>query len=344
MKISRGTWIIVCLLFFSVLTALYDKEIKTFYTDTELSVNNLAYISSEYYSTENEIKNREATDNSTLNSDHDLKRAGAESSHNKINENNDASSQLAAHTDPNADFQADVQDESTDGITILTFNIRSANDEKGKVELEQIISEIEEVDADIIGLQEVERLMPRSNFKDQSKEIARALGYNYVYGSNINILGARYGNATLSRYPIVSSKNHKLPHILLEPRGLLETVIDIDGETYHVFNTHLGLDLEERREQIGYINQVVGKKEANVILMGDFNYSSKDLNMIDPELTDSAVALDRENDFTYSYHSSKPNVRIDRIYVSSDIELLGHQVLSSVISDHLRVITYINKK
>jgi endonuclease/exonuclease/phosphatase family metal-dependent hydrolase len=231
-------------------------------------------------------------------------------------------------------------------LTLLTFNIHSANNSEGAVALEQIIEEIKETGAQIIGLQEVERMMPRSGYKDQAKVIAEALGYHYYYGSNINILGVQYGNAFLSKYPIVSVGNHKLPKELLEPRGLIEAMIDVGGTPYHVFVTHLGLSADERIKQVSYLNERISMKEGNVLLMGDFNNKpgSPEMDGLDPRMTDSAAALGLEDQFTYSLYTETPNVRIDRIYTSDNIELKGHESKPSAVSDHLRVITQIVHK
>jgi len=231
-------------------------------------------------------------------------------------------------------------------LSILTFNIHSAIDSEGKARLESIIDEIKETGAAIIGLQEVERMMPRSGFKDQAKAIAEALGYNYVYGGNINVLGVQYGNAFLSKYPIIENSNHKLPRELMEPRGILDVTIDIMNNPYHVFVTHLGLNANERNKQVEAINSLLADKEGPVILMGDFNNqgNSEEMLKLDSRMVDSALALEKGDMNTYSFNSDEPNVRVDRIYASEDIELKDHVVLPSEVSDHRRVITKILQK
>jgi len=231
-------------------------------------------------------------------------------------------------------------------LTLLTFNMRSANNQEGSVDLEQIILEIRETGAQIIGLQEVERMMPRSGYKDQARIIAEELDYYYYYGGNINILGVQYGNAFLSKYPILEAKNHKLPKELLEPRGLIEALIDVEGTPYHVYVTHLGLNAQERDRQISYISKFVADKEENVILMGDFNNrpDSPEMDNLDGRMVDSAAQLGLDGQYTYSYRNDSPNVRIDRIYTMDNIVLKGHESKVSAVSDHNRVITQILHK
>ncbi len=231
-------------------------------------------------------------------------------------------------------------------LTFLTFNIHSANNQAGNVTLEQIIEEIKETDAQIIGLQEVENRMPRSDYKDQARLIAEELGYHYYYGENINILGVQYGNALLSKYPIIDAQNHKLPKKLLEPRGLIEARIDVEGTPYHVYVTHLGLNPVERDMQIDYINEQVSKREGNIFILGDFNNhpDSEEMQKLDTFMVDSAAALDKCDLFTFTNWIETPKERIDRIYVSEQIDLKHHEVMLSEVSDHRRVITQIVHK
>ncbi len=231
-------------------------------------------------------------------------------------------------------------------ITILTFNIRSGNDADGKQALDSIIEEVRETGAHIIGLQEVERRMPRSGFVDQAKAIAEALGFYFYYGSNINVLGVQYGNAFISKYPIVEIKNHRLPRELMEPRGVIEATVDVDGSSLHVFVTHLGLHDRERDKQMETLHGMLSEKEGPMILMGDFNNlpGSMDMAQHNMRLIDSATAMEMEDAYTYAYYSDAPNVRIDRIYTSEDIEIIDHAVRPSKTSDHLRVVTKIFQK
>ncbi|HPT78863.1 MAG TPA: endonuclease/exonuclease/phosphatase family protein [Candidatus Atribacteria bacterium] len=229
-------------------------------------------------------------------------------------------------------------------LTFLSFNIHSAIDMNGDVKLDDIIEEIRGSGADVIGLQEVERFMPRSGYKDQIKLIAEALGYFYYYGGNLNILGARYGNAVLSKYPIMASDNLKLPKNKLEPRGLIEAEIDVDGIEIKVFVTHLGLDAKERMKQIRFINDRIAQNSKRTIFMGDFNnrLDSPEMEHLSPDLADAAVFMSRDDQSTYSLYQETPSFRLDRIYVSQDLSIVDYTILPSQVSDHARVIVTVD--
>ena len=57
-------------------------------------------------------------------------------------------------------------------------------------------------------LQEVDDGAPRSRELDLGRELARALGFeHYAIGHNVTLRKGRYGNATLSRWPIQRERN-----------------------------------------------------------------------------------------------------------------------------------------
>lgn len=238
----------------------------------------------------------------------------------------------------------DKESSHTDELIVMTFNICHGVNQEGKESLGSIIESIRDTNAHIIGLQEVDRFMPRSGFKDQAKEIAEALGYHYVYGETINILGVKYGNAIISQFPILEHENKKLPGDSMETRGLLSAKIDVEGSSYQVYTTHLGLTARDREQQIRAINISIEQSAESFILMGDFNGEpfNEEMTKLSPIVLDIAVEAQKEDLYTYAFYSDSPNTRIDRIYVSQDIGVLDHYVLESNISDHSMVLGVIS--
>lgn len=261
-------------------------------------------------------------------------------------QNQEISEIVGSSNDLNDSISDDLEGEISKELRLLTFNIRHGVNEKGEESLDSIIRSIKETKAEIIALQEVDRFMLRSGFKDQAKEIARALGYKYVYGETINLLGIKYGNAILSAYPIIEHENNKLYSKEIESRGLLKAVIDVDGVLYNVYTTHLGLNSEERIKQVEQINQIIEKDGADrIILMGDFNEEpyTTTMQQLSSMLVDSTEWIDGDIEFyTYAFYSDKPNTRIDRIYVGQNIEIQDHYVIESEISDHCMVVAIIS--
>ena len=89
------------------------------------------------------------------------------------------------------------QKNSSQSLRVMTYNIRAAD-----YGLNGIIATLQEAKADIIALQEVDKLVRRTGRKDQPKEIARILGMNCVFRKHFSYQGGEFGLALLSRYKI----------------------------------------------------------------------------------------------------------------------------------------------
>ena len=61
-------------------------------------------------------------------------------------------------------------------------------------------------------------------------------------------------------------------------------------------------------------------------------------------VSDIAKIVHKEDLYTYAFYSDTPNTRIDRIYVSDNVNVVDYFVLDSSISDHSMVLGYIINK
>ncbi|AEE96285.1 endonuclease/exonuclease/phosphatase family protein [Mahella australiensis] len=226
------------------------------------------------------------------------------------------------------------------GITVMTYNIHHGRDMSGRDNLDSIVQEIRLSGAQIIALQEVDRYMPRSGFKDQVKYIADQLSMYYAYGKTIDILSIEYGNAVISAFPILKRENIILPGSSIEPRALLKTEIAVGNDIYNVWATHLGLLREDRFKQIDAINAALAQESKPTILLGDFNNicSSDEISDISDRLKDVAALLGKGDAGTYAYGDNAPNVRIDYIWVTDDILPVEYHVNLLGLSDHASVV------
>lgn len=226
------------------------------------------------------------------------------------------------------------------GITVITYNIHHGRDMSGHDNLDSVVQEIHSSGAQIIALQEVDRHMPRSGFKDQVKYIADQLSMYYAYGKTIDILGIEYGNAVISAFPILKQENMILPGNSIEPRALLKAEIAVGNDICNVWATHLGLSREDRFKQIDAINAALEQADKPTILLGDFNsvYSSDEISGISDRLKDVAVLLGKGDVATYAYGDNAPDVRIDYIWITDDISSVEYYVNPLGISDHASVV------
>ncbi len=223
-------------------------------------------------------------------------------------------------------------------IKLMTYNIHYGVGTDDIYNLQTVIDTIKAQEADIIALNEVDHMMPRTAFQKQDEILKNAFGYEAVYAPNIN-LGAKYGNMLISKYPILSWTNHRLPRKgrFSEPRGLIEAQIDIDGQTLNVFVTHLSTNRQERKKQMDFIRSYIKTIKAPTVLMGDFNELPDSSKM--EKITD--ILKDTATEAYATFPADVPNARIDYVFVSSEITIKDNQVIESQASDHLPVIAKI---
>ena len=157
-------------------------------------------------------------------------------------------------------------------LVVLCYNIRHGMGMDGRIDLERIAAVIRGASPDVVALQEVDRRTERSGPVDQAEELGRLTGLKAVFGRSIDYQGGQYGNAVLSRLPVLGSKVHPLPGE--EPRGLLEVRLEVGSQEVLFFSTHLDATRPEDHrkaagEQIVKIAAAHGKTPA--ILAGDLN-------------------------------------------------------------------------
>ncbi len=120
---------------------------------------------------------------------------------------------------------------------------------------DRIVTVVHHHRPDVLLLQEVDDRVPRSRHDPQPELLAERLGFGHVaYGPNVHLKHGRYGNATLSHFPISRRENVDLTFPMKKPRGALVVEVDVpvDGHEYsvHLVNVHLGLSGLERRWQV----------------------------------------------------------------------------------------------
>jgi endonuclease/exonuclease/phosphatase family metal-dependent hydrolase len=166
-----------------------------------------------------------------------------------------------------------------DRLRVLTLNIWNRQGPWEK-RLPLIRSGIERLAPDVVGLQEV--LYHDMGPADQATEIGRGLGYQSAFGEAWYIGGGlRFGNAVLSRFPIVAREQFALPvGTDEEGRSLLHVELDAPCGRIPFFVTHLNWKFHHgaiRVRQVAAIAEhvqriaAVGDERFPPILVGDFN-------------------------------------------------------------------------
>ncbi len=188
-----------------------------------------------------------------------------------------------------------------------------------------------------------------------AKEIAEELDYPfYAAGHNVSLKKGRYGNATLSKYPILRERNIDLTIGQLKRRGCQHTAIEIKRHQIthrlEVFNLHLGLAPLERQRQSGLLMR--SKEFTDIdercacIVGGDFNDWLSRLRALYTEGMSLRCATDNETRFRTrpikTYPSFAPRGGLDRIYYRGNLRATSayssRLQVARIASDHLPVL------
>jgi endonuclease/exonuclease/phosphatase family metal-dependent hydrolase len=240
-------------------------------------------------------------------------------------------------------------------LRVLSYNIHRAIGVDRRFRPERIASILGYYNPDVAMLQEVDDGAPRSRRLDLAKELARVLGYeHYAIGHNVALRTGRYGNATLSRWPIQRERNIDLSVGFMRRRGCQHARIAVKttaGKTrrLEVFNLHLGLSARERERQVALLAR--SREFASLpfgvatIVAGDYNDWRSLLRPFFVEMLGfrSATGGNSDRDRAIAtFPSFFPQGALDRVYYRGPLRLAAARrcrlALSRVASDHLPVI------
>jgi len=161
-------------------------------------------------------------------------------------------------------------------LKVLSYNIYHGENMDGGSNLGMVARIIRSLDPDIVALQEVDSCTKRSGGIDIAKVLGKLTKMNHIFGKAMDYQGGGYGEAILSKYPIIETVNHSLPasgdH---EPRAALEITMEIpSGKNIRFIGTHLDhtRNSEDRILQARTINdKVFTDSEIPMLLAGDLN-------------------------------------------------------------------------
>jgi endonuclease/exonuclease/phosphatase family metal-dependent hydrolase len=157
-------------------------------------------------------------------------------------------------------------------LRVVSYNIHSCVGADGQRDPARVAAVLREVDADVIGLQEVDARPSESSASMQMQYLASTLGHHAIAGPTLLRPDGHYGNALLTRLPVLDVRHVDLTVYRREPRAALDVDLRIDGATVRVVVTHLGLLPGERRTQVRRLLDTLGEGRAEVVILcGDIN-------------------------------------------------------------------------
>lgn len=190
-------------------------------------------------------------------------------------------------------------------MIVLTWNIQNGKGCDGVIDLARIARVVRGMgEADVICLQEVARNDPAWDAgADQAAQLGALFpGYRMLFGKALDRNGRQYGNAILSRLPVLQSFDHLLPHpaeggIKHMQRVAVEAVVQAAWGPVRVVTTHLEYySARHRAAQIARLREIQDEVAANeaapakavgspydavprpasLVLCGDFNIAPDD--------------------------------------------------------------------
>lgn len=203
-------------------------------------------------------------------------------------------------------------------VVMMTYNIfgARATSPANAADLDAIAEVIKKQDPDFVALQEVDVYTNRTG-KDvhQAKDLAEKLGMEWHFSRAIDRDGGEYGDALLSKHPIVEKLSFNLPcaaSLPGEQRSVCCIKVNLDGKDFTVISTHLDhlSDDTNRILQANELRTIISNIGGDIIMAGDLNAipSSEVMSIIG-----SYMIFGSRAQGMYTFPSNKPDRTIDYI-------------------------------
>lgn len=206
-------------------------------------------------------------------------------------------------------------------LTIVTLNLwHDQNDWLRRQAM--IVDALAQLQPDVIVLQEV---LQHETLPNQAASLAERLGYDHHFiATEPEDAPRRYGNAVLSRHPIVTRGGTKL-RPFDDYRTAIHVRIDVGGALIDVYGTHLHHTTEGaaiRMEQVDDLLAFIRSRNegAPMLLAGDFNAAvqAPELSALHAEFVDVYGAMHErataQHPTTLNPNAGHPPRRIDHVF------------------------------
>jgi len=237
---------------------------------------------------------------------------------------------------------ADAQNAAT--LRVLCYNIHYGQGMDGQYDVARLAEVIKAAKPDLVALQEVDVGVKRSGRVHQLQKLGELTGMTARFGPTQHYEGGLFGNAVLTRLPILDELIQPLPYteatpeLQTYPRGaLVITVKAPDGKPLRFISTHFQHNVpEDRIQEAKAINALFADPadKLRTILAGDFNAKPQDepITLLEKHWTHAIDAARAP-----SVPSVNPKSRIDYIFYrgATDFRTLSSKVLpEQMASDH----------
>ncbi len=221
-------------------------------------------------------------------------------------------------------------------LRLASYNIQKSVGLDFRRDPGRIVDVVNNLEADILALQEVDKRLGDRPSSIAREMIERATDFQIAELAKNDVSLGWHGNAVLVRKGLtIHGVNHlTLPG--LEPRGAVQVDVRRGDRRLSVVGVHLGLLRPYRRAQLAKIKEHLKIKDiSDAVVMGDFNEWSSNLGL-EPLHGDFAIISPGK-----SFHSARPLAGLDRFAFGKRIEMLDAGVDQSkrakIASDHLPI-------
>jgi endonuclease/exonuclease/phosphatase family metal-dependent hydrolase len=237
-------------------------------------------------------------------------------------------------------FQIVSQNGQSTSISVMTYNIWH-DSQNWPARLTHMLSEIRTLNPDLIGLQEV---IQRLSLPNQAQTLADSLGYYYYFSSVDPVTSAqRYGNAILSRYPILETNwRHLQPEN--DYRIAVHAKIEIAGNIIDYYNTHLhntAVNAHIREQQITDLYDFINDTSTSdyIFVTGDYNANPNwdEMELMYQDFYDVYPIFHEDHlepvHGTLNYHLGHQQRRIDYVFFNKSAEAMLIPQSAEVVLD-----------
>ncbi len=243
-----------------------------------------------------------------------------------------------------ATFKSAAAAEPKATLKVLCYNIHYGQGNDGEYNLPRLAEVIKTLQPDLVALQEVDVGVERSGRVHQARKLGELTGLAVRYGPTQHYQGGLYGNAVLTKLPILDVHIQPLPYteatpeLTTYPRGAIAvTVTAPNGQPLKFISTHFQHNLpEDRVAEARAINNFFATDDGSAILAGDMNATpdSEPVSILQKKWENNI-----DSPASPSAPSSKPTTRIDYIFHrGSSLRLKTTTVINEpMASDHCPV-------
>ena len=214
-------------------------------------------------------------------------------------------------------------------LRIATFNIQHGLGPDGVADAGRLANALAVLDADVLGLQEVDVGTAASQRLDQVRLAADATGLASAFGPVARSgLRGTYGNALLVRGAISDVEVLGLPtSARRDRRSALLARVEVAGRILSVVTTHLSVRYEDARSQLEVVLTALAARPEPRVLLADCNMAPAAVAPL-TEQVGMTLAVGPP-----TFPAAAPRVQIDHV-AASGLTVTAVSVPTSAVSDH----------